>query len=294
MSARQPRAASGPLLLPGTDPAGWLAAHLLPRVGATPAGAPGIDLPSAHARLVAGGATPQAAAKWLSAWYPGLVAHAVGWVLGTAGAALVVDPGEVRFAVVPEGWPSGADLGPLRVAVAPDHPWAGRPGADVVAPDAVLATALASVVAQAGLVEQLRALARVGRPSLWAEVADRLGTALSHDAALPVCEHAAGRLRAVVRLPGAPWRAVPRLEVEPTAAGPAYLPQKGGCCLAYQCAPEPEVLQPGSWLAVYRERFPAPQDAADRCSTCSLLDPDACRARQRLWVEHHRAAQAPA
>jgi len=288
------------------DPRAWLDGWLAPRLGIAPPlrpddawpGLAGLDrarLADLHARLAADGATGPAAAKWLAGWYAGGLAAAVGRTLGLARAALVVDPADVRWHVRPEGWPDGYDLGAPAVAVAAGHPWAEHPGVRVVADaDAVRELALDSVLGVATpLVTRLRTLAKVGLPSLWAEVGDRLGLAVTSDLALPVDETVAAELRAVVALPRAPWKARPRLEVGPTAAGPAYLGQKGGCCLAYLCqeeAGEPDPAQ-AAWLAVYRERFPVGPGRPDYCSTCSLLEAGECAARQRLWVEHHSAGR---
>lgn len=279
----------------------WLHHELAGRLGAAPPpgahpawrGLVGLDrdrLAALHALLVRGGATGPAAAKWLAGWLAGGVAAAVGRSLALRAAAVVVDPRRVRWRLHPGGWPDGTDLGGPRVVVASGHAWAGQPAVSVVAEhQQVREAALGSVVAVAQpLVDRLRTLAKVGRPSLWAEVGDRMGLAVTYDPAVVVDERVAEELRAVVRQPMAPWRATPDLVVGPTAAGPAYLGRKGGCCLAFQCAgadePPPE---PGSWGSVFRERFP---DRREYCSTCPLLDAQERRARQRLWVEHHRGA----
>lgn len=277
-------------------PAQWLDTGLAPHLGAsTPdAGWVGLDgldracLAALHAQHLAAGATGPAAAKWLVGWFPGGVAAAVGRTLALTGAALVVDPGAVRWRVHPDGWPDGLHLGAPGVVVAPDHPWAAAPGVAVVAGQQdVRATALASVVAVARpVVERFRGLAKVGAPALWAEVGDRLGLAVAQDPQVPVAARAADELQAVVALPSAPWRQRPALDVGTTATGPAYLGQKGGCCLAYQCArDESAACADGSWEALLRERFP---ERTAYCSTCSLLDGEECRARQRLWIDHVR------
>ena len=198
----------------------------------------------------------------------------------------------MRWRVHADGWPDGIDLGAPAVHVAEGHPWAGAPGV-VVLPDqqAVREVALAAVVAVGRpVVDRAGSLAKVGPRALWAEVGDRLGLAVAFDHAVPVTEAAAAELRAVATSPAAPWRATPALVVGPTAAGPAYLGQKGGCCLAYQCAAARDgACAPGSWEELLRTHFP---DRLAHCSSCSLLDGDDCRGRQRLWIEHHRRERA--
>lgn len=302
---------SGEVATPASpSPGEWLAATLAPRLGLAAAAKDdqawfALDqldpstLDSLHGRVVAHGATGPAAAKWLSGWYAGGVAAAVGGTLGLVRAALLVDPSEVRWHVHSDGWPDGLDLGRPVVAVAPEHRWAGADEVCVVADaEAVRELALQSVLEVATpLVTRLRTLAKVGLASLWAEVGDRMGLAVTHDLALEVDEAVVAELRAVVALARAPWRARPRLEVGPTAVGPAYLGQKGGCCLAYLCQdPTDDPAEPdpahAAWMAVYRAHFPVGPGRPDYCSTCALLETDECAARQRLWVEHHRAAQS--
>lgn len=292
MAARPPRAPAGcRAVVDGVEV--WVDAAELDRE----------RLAALHARRTDQGATAPAAAKWLSSWFPGAVAGTVGWALATASVALVVEPARVRWRLHPEGWPDALDVGSPALVVAADHPWAGLPGAVVVpAQEQVREAAVAGLVAVAQpVVEVLRTVAKVGRPSLWAEVGDRLGMAVLHDVALDVHPRAVEELQAVVRVPGAPWRVVPRLLVESTSEGPAYLGQKGGCCLAYQCAdaeepdpvaedPDPVAGEHAAWAQVYRRHFPPRPGQPDYCSTCSLLEADECSARQRLWIEHHRAA----
>lgn len=296
------------LLLPAPTPRDWLATHLAAHqarhddpygpaertwVGTGELIADGAALLHAgHARLVADGASPAAAAKWLTGWFAGRLADTVGYALATAEAGLIVRPGRARFRLHPGGWPDRVDPGPVTVAVVPGHPWAGQDGVVVVADETRLAGAAVQALARAvePLVEACRGLARVGRNALWAEVADRFGLPVLHEPDLPVDGAVVERLQLAVRGPDRPWRAVPQLRVALTAAGWGYLGRKGGCCLAYQSTapePDPETL-PASERA-YRERFPDRPGEPRYCSTCALRDLDGCEQRQIFRLAQARA-----
>jgi hypothetical protein len=135
----------------------------------------------------------------------------------------------------------------------------------------------------------------VGRRALWAEIADAFGTALAFDPHLPVDPAALARLDAALDAPTAPWGKRPRLGIGDSDAGPLYLMQRAGCCLAYQGQdeaplPSPDELTPD--LRAYREAFPISPGEPRYCSTCSLRDPADCDARRTFWVERQRAAAA--
>ncbi|PWJ56238.1 hypothetical protein SAMN06264364_101213 [Quadrisphaera granulorum] len=233
-------------------------------------------------------ATPAAAAKWLVGWYPGRVAHALGYAYANRAASITVDADQLRFGRHPDGWTQVVDFGSARFVVSEAHPWAGSPGVDVVADEAdVVATGLTSLVCAAEpVVDAVRTLARVGRAALWAEVADAFvlaGRSTGHASPGAVVE----RLNAAVRTPGAPWRSPARLWITNGPGGRATIVgQKGGCCLAYQCPTPPDEdldEQTRAWYAL----FPADRHGRHYCNTCSLISPQDCQARQL-------AEQAPA
>ncbi|MBL8927547.1 MAG: hypothetical protein JNM77_15140 [Pseudonocardia sp.] len=277
------------MLLYAPTPRDWLATHGSVDLGGDGRWLSGPELVAdglraAHARLCAEDVPSVPAAKWVVAWYAGGLAETVGFMLALADAAPLVDLGRTRWRQHPDGWPELVDPGPVPVVVPVGHPWAGRPDT-FTAPD-VAAVAVRALVAAAGeVVEVGRMLARVGRTALWAEVADGLGLPLLHRPELPVDQVAVERLRAALALPGVPWRKRPDLRAD----GGLYLGRKGGCCLSYQCPPDPEP-DPATLDErdrAYRERFP-PEPRA-YCSTCSLRDLADCEERQRFWV-----ASAPA
>lgn len=251
----------------------------------------------AHARMVADDATPPAAAaKWLTGWFAGGLADAVGFVYAAASAALLVRPGSARFQLHPDGWPVRVDPGPAPVAVTAGHPWAGQLGVQIAADDAALAAAAVAALtaAAAPVVEACRGLARVGRSALWAEVADGFGLPVLHQLDLPVDAGVVERLQEAVRTPARPWRKVPELRAARTGDGWTYLGRKGGCCLAYQCpeGPPPDPADLDVRERSYRERFPDGPDEPRYCSTCSLRDLAGCEERQLFWLEQERAARA--
>jgi hypothetical protein len=251
-----------------------------------------------HARLVGdGSATPAAAAKWTLSWTAGALAEAVGFVLATSGAGLIVDTGEVHLRMATGGWAERVRPVDTRLVVPAGHPWEGAGGVTTVRDDAEVdeATLRSLIAVVEPFVEAARHLARVGRRALWSEVADSFGGAVAFDPQLPVAEATSDRLERALRSPAAPWPRRPRVGVSPSHVGPFYVMQRGGCCLAYQCGQETaDDDAPGDELRAYRERFPAPAGEPAYCSTCSLRGPADCDARRLFWVERGRLVTAPA
>jgi hypothetical protein len=289
-----------PLVLPGPGPDAWLAEHFVGRYGEHESGAgvpvsldevlaDGADtLVAAHRRLTAAGTPAPAAATYLAGWYAGALADATGFVLATAGAGLLLDRKTMRLTVHPGGWPERVEPG-TRVAVARNHPWAKRPEVSVVErPEDVVRAAVEALVAVAApLVEACRGLARVGRVGLWNEVGDRLGAAVAFQFDVPVTPAMLQILDAAASVPGAPWRARPRLAFASSAQlGTVHVAQKGGCCLAYTVPP----LPPDDAARADDERGYADLPGVPRyCSTCSLRPAGDCDARQILWLEQEHA-----
>lgn len=260
----------------------------------------GAALRQIHDRLVAGGsATPAAAAKWVLGWTAGSLAEAVGFVLATHGAGLLLDSGETRLRMTSGGWADRVRPVGVRLVVAAGHPWSGADGVSTVPGEADVddrtLRSLTAVVAP--FVEVVRGLARVGRRSLWSEVADSFGGAVAFDPDVPVDESTSQRLERSLDAPAAPWGRRPRLGVAPSGSGPFYVMQRGGCCLAYQCpqesAADGDAEDTDDDLRAYRDRFPAVPGEAAYCGTCSLRDPADCDARRQFWVERRRLAPAP-
>lgn len=306
---------SAPLLRAET-PQGWLATHLDPllrkhdapgfvestRVWRSRADVLADDaavLRAEHARVMAeDGAPAVAAAKWVTDWYAGRLASAVGYLYAYGSATAVVDPDRVRFGLHPDGWVQLVDLGDPLIVVLADHPWAGYDGVRVAADDAELARLLIDSVRTLGepIVEAARGLAKVGRNALWAEVADALGMSIVHDLDSPVDGTLAARIVAALRSPAAPWRTHPEVWLIEHRGVPTYVGRKGGCCLAYQCAPPtattasevPSDAREQAWLA----RFPTVAGEPDYCSTCSLRDVDGCVERQLFWRDQELTGRA--
>ncbi len=248
-----------------------------------------------HGRLVADGTPPKTAATYLAGWTGGIIAEAVGFALATAGAGFVLDADRLAVHQHREGWLDGLDPGePPAVLVVAGHPWAGQPGVEVVdtAETLVSRTVDALVTACAPLVDACRSLAAVGRAGLWNEVGDGLGTAaVTWVDGLVATEAMFAVLHAAARAPAAPWKARPSLRfAHSETLGPVPVAQKGGCCLAYlKERPEPEPDDLDEDARAYRERFPRAPGAPRYCSTCSLLDPGDCAARQIFWRERRAA-----
>lgn len=245
------------------------------------------SLRAVHAWLVADyAATPAAAAKWLVSWVAGELAGAVGFTLAAASAGLLVERAAVRWRVEAGGRPGRVDPGPVVVAVAAGHAWAGMDGVRVVEDPA--AQAVAALVEVAGpLVEACRRLGRVGRSAAWTEVADGVGTAVLHVPGLPVDQRAVDALRAALDSSGAPWRQRPVVRVADTDLGPLYLGRKAGCCLSYQTppGPDPDPATLDDETRAYLERFPRRAGEPRYCGTCSLRDAAGCEERQMYWWE---------
>ncbi len=305
-------APSTPLLLEAETPQHWLDVHLEAHLAlhetapVDPAERTWVDaghvlgdeaewLRAAHRRILGdGGGTPQMAAKWLVGWTAGTVADAVGFVLAAGGAGVLADSAPLRWRLHPDGWVDRVSLDGCTVLVTPRHPWAGRPGVEVVADEAEVATRTVDSLVRAvrPVVDALRGIARVGARSLWAEVADGIGMSTTHQPHLPVREDVVHRLRAALTAPGAPWRVSPTVRTASAPWGQVYLGQKGGCCLAYQLPATEEVVPDEAALTDelrdYYARFPPESGEKRVCSTCSLRDPQGCADRQLWWLAQRR------
>jgi ferric iron reductase protein FhuF len=212
-------------------------------------------LPELHALLTAGTTPRKAAAKYLAAWFGGLVTGTVGYGLLATGAAFVADPERLRWRVHPGGWADVLELGEAVALVPEGHAWSGLPGTETV-DDARERAVLAVVEAVRPLVEALRPLSGLGFPGLWAEVGDGFGSPLAYQSTVAATPERIAVLDALADTPGTPWRRRSRLWI---ASDGICVQQKGGCCLAYT---EPET---------------------DKCSNCALREPASCEADQVAW-----------
>lgn len=298
------------LVLRAPGPAQWLAAHLPALFGSEAetavARSPAVSmgdlladdasmLRSFHAGIVAQGTPPPAAATYLAAWLPGALARAVGYALATTGAGFTIDgeaAGDLRFHLHPDGWPLQLELPPW-VVVTVEHPWAGDRHSEVVSTaDALVNRTMRGLVATVSpLIDACHRTGRVGGAGLWNEVADALGTSLTHQRRVVPTPAMVAVLEAALRVPGAPWKARPRLGFAESRAGRVHVAQKGGCCLAYTAdrtdLPTDDDGEPDPYRAAYLARFPPGKGCPRYCSTCSFRDPDDSAARQIFWHEHH-------
>jgi hypothetical protein len=249
---------------------------------------------SRHARLVANGVPARAAATYLADWDAGIVAGAVGYALATAHAGFCAERTQLRFRRHPGGWFDRVELGRPEVLVPRGHPWTGQPGVAVAEVGEVLARTVAALVeAVSPIVEACYRLARVGRTGLWNEVGDALGMALAHRRGrrVPVTPAMVAVLEHAVAVPGAPWRATPKLRFAESSLGLVHVAQKGGCCLAYTRprTQPPDLEELDEDRRAYLERFPVVPEAPPYCATCSFRDTADCDARQVFWMERAAA-----
>lgn len=238
-----------------------------------------------HAGLIRSGTAPKAAANYVAGWFGGLLAGAVGYAHATSDAGLLVDE-SVRWRLHPGGWPDRVDVSQARVVVPPGHAWTGLPGVAVTdLGDVRRRTVHALVETLDPTIEVVRSLATVGRGSLWAEVADGLGTATAGCPELAAGARTIAPLEALLEVPGAPWRAKPSLWCASSDCGDLVVGQKGGCCLAYLNS---RVAQDGVDLdgdyGRFMSRFPRVADEPAYCSTCRFRTPEDVEARLVFWT----------
>lgn len=255
------------------------------------------------ARAVSAGTPPKAAAQYLVGWIGSALGEVVGAGLVEAGAGWLFD--EVAFTLHPDGWPAALACIP-RAVVEPGHRWAGLAGVDVLthadadagadadadagagadadagagadAGDTVAARAVRALVEViTPFVDAVAAVARVGRIGLWNEIGDSITGVLAYK---PGLAHAAAKrevLLAAVTFEGAPWRALPRVDVlDHDTLGTVVAYRRGGCCLAYtEAGPEP--ARPSEEPDAY-------------CLTCSKIDFEVCARRQLDYlIEEQRS-----
>ena len=253
-------------MLPADTPQAWLDTHLAAWFAYYEPGTEhrlvtiddltGGALAELHATLTDEGAPPKAAAKYLADWFGGVVARSIGFAAVATGATFVIDGDVLRWHVHPDGWAAKLELGEPRVLVPPGHEWSAD--AEVVEGEAERhARAVAALTdAVRPLVTTLRELSGLGFPGLWAEVGDGFGGALAYQSELPVEPRGLTTLRSLAGAESAPWKTRPSLWTADADDRTIAVLRKGGCCLAYT---EPD---------------------GEKCSHCSLRDPETCEARQ--------------
>ena len=209
-----------------------------------------------HHKVMAAGTPAAAAATYLVGWYGGSLARIVGTSLAVDRAGLLVDRSTVSFQIHPDGWPERVDPGPRPVVV-------GCAPADI-------RRAVEALVECCGpLVSACRSLASVGRVGLWNEIGDKLAMALAYQVQVPVTPAMVELLDAAWSVPGAPWRAKPRLAfTRSTVLGDVHVAQKGGCCLSYTAPTAAEPLY---------------------CEHCPFKAAVECDAAQVAWLEQEHA-----
>jgi hypothetical protein len=287
-------------LLPAATPRAWLETHLRSffrplvdnqvehrRVGVADLIADDARvLRSLHDHLVAGGASPRAAATYLSGWFGGLAATAIGYGLLGSGAGFAVDPAAIRWLVHPNSWTDAVELGDAAVVVPPNHPWSGRQRAIVLDDPAErrerIVAALVDTVRP--IVEACHGLARVGKVGLWNEVGDGFAGALVDPSPIPVTEARAVTLRELIGTPRAPWKARAVMHVVETGYGAIVVMQKGGCCLAFTSSNEDAAAEGlDEEHREYEERFPDEPGAPGYCANCPRRALADCERRQVWW-----------
>jgi hypothetical protein len=241
----------------------------------------------------ADGAPPRTAMTLVVGWWPGHLAAVV--ALGAVRDGVLVRAARTGVLEVlrhPDGWLADTRLAEVAVAVCAGHPWAGRPGVEVLADrSALLAEAVAEIErAGAPVLEAVAARSRRGRAGLWAQVADGAGWTARYlqDASPTVDPQAAiAATRELLDTAGAPWRQTPVHWIAEMAGRPEVVTHRGSCCLFYQCDhgaaeerhdPDPEVVA----------RFGG--DGPRYCVTCLHRDPADVEARMRF----HREREQPA
>lgn len=307
------------MLLPAPTPSAWLAtqlaAHFDSRGGALDntdgsdtgdwfgieqlLADDGAILRGIYTRLMAEEELPgRGAATYLAGWIGGGLADAIGFALATAGAGFLAGGNGVRWHQHHTGWMDRVDLGDPRVVVPVGHEWSGQRGVDTVRDPQIVRelTVLTLVAVVTPIIDFCHSLTRVGRAGLWNEVGDALGTAVAFQPSIPVERAVVDFLAAAVRTAGVPWRSRPTLRIAESVIGPAYVAQKGGCCLAYTRPPPPPLNldELEAHYRTYLERFPQAEPERRYCSTCSLRDFTDCEARQLFWLGCTQRAAADA
>lgn len=233
----------------------------------------GAHLRGAHRALTEAGNRPRPAALLLAGWFGGFPARLVGATLARTGAGLLLDESTV-WQVTERGTPRWVAPGSPRFLVAPGHPWIGEPTVATCPDEAevTVRTVRALVAFLSPVLDACHHLgARVAHHALWDEVAD--GLAAGVDGGVEVSEPMRARLREALGVPGAPWRARPRLSTATSELlGEVTWVQKGGCCLAFTNPAPPEAEAPAY------------------CESCRFRDPHDAEVRVLGYLEECRRA----
>ncbi|MCW5696188.1 MAG: hypothetical protein KIS96_05565 [Bauldia sp.] len=266
-------------------------------------------LRAVHDGLTGRGSPPPAASTYLAGWFGGIAAAVTAYAMAAgAGAAFLPRDGGIAWYFHPAGWTDRVALAEPEVLVPDGHPWTGRPDVTVVADDAERhrRTVDALVTAVEPIIAALTRLAKVSRTNLWHEVADGFASALVYQAQIPVTPEGMAEVRALIAVPGAPWRRKPVIERIATDWGAVCAMHKAGCCLAYT---EPHHADGGEEHdhdhdheedddhRLFHQLFPDPPGAPAYCANCRLRPIEDCFERQLWWRnrehQHRVAAGAP-
>lgn len=177
------------------------------------------------------------------------------------------------------------------IAVAAGHPWRGRPGVRTLDTDGLVAQACtaALVGTVTPIVELLQRLTRAGRTGLWHEVSDAVGGSLVERPEPPTPVELE-RLRALLGVPRAPWKRLPRIELVATAEGAVCVCHRGGCCQSFTAVPSTAEITADDDHSAFAAAFPDPADVPDYCANCRFRSFDDV-VRRRLWWRARQAAR---
>lgn len=304
------------MLLPAGSPAEWLDAHLgayfttyadQTAPGGSGASGGGVQRRAIGYDEVLGALLERQAAEWLAdgipggsagmylaGWFPGTLAGWVAFALLGSGAAYLPDRLRLSWLLHPDGWADGVALGPGTAAlVLPGHPWAGRPGVEVVASAEEQRGRLVAAVIDAStpIVDRIQELTRAGRVGLWHEVGDGFSGAVAYQQAFALTTDHVAVVEALTRHPGAPWKRKPTLRFVADDFGTWCSFQKGGCCQYYlearalgedPAAQDLDDLEDEDHRAFLRA-FPPVAGAPAYCGNCKFLPPEDVFARDRWW-----------
>lgn len=231
---------------------------------------------------------PQAAAVGVVSGYAGAVAGLVGYAAFASGARWLVDPAQVRWLVGADRWPVAVTLRNPEVVVGPDHPWVGRPGVtvddDAAERDRRCLAALVATLEP--IIDEARAMTKVGRAGLWNAVIDAMGHAVMYQDAFTPEARFAAEVRRLVDTPDQPWKARPDVRGIATDLGDVCVAQRGGCCLVYT-GTWPDDPDDGHEHDEMHERFDTlfgdPPGSPGYCNDCSLRAEEDCFARLVWW-----------
>lgn len=223
------------------------------------------------------GAPAKVALTTAAGWTAGYVTAALAIGLLRDGALLKLSAATGPMALRdPGGWLCDLRVEDAPLLVAADHPFAGRPGVEVVDdPAADFGTEVARVCGP--WVTALATRSKRSATGLWAMAADAVGTAtntlaVADDTRSPDAWIAAAE--PLLAADGTPWRKEPKLWTFETPNGlKGVVQHRTSCCLWYRCNPDDADDPEAARLEIVEE--------PNYCSTCLFRDPADIDARAR-------------